>query len=143
MIGPGTGIAPFRAFLEEREARNAPGRNWLFFGDQHEHCDFLYADQLRAWQSSGLLDRLDLAWSRDGETKCYVQHLLAREGATVFEWLESGAAVYVCGDATRMAVDVERTLLDLIATHGERTEEEACSYLEGLKQDRRYQRDVY
>ena len=143
MIGPGTGIAPFRAFLEEREARGAKGLNWLFFGDQHKHCDFLYRDQLEAWRDSGLLSRLDLAWSRDGAEKVYVQHLIKREGQEFFAWLERGAAIYICGDATRMAVDVEQALLAVIATHGNRSADDAQAYLDDLKKSHRYQRDVY
>ncbi|WP_068113083.1 diflavin oxidoreductase [Tropicimonas marinistellae] len=143
MIGPGTGIAPFRAFLEERAARGATGRNWLFFGDQHEACDYLYRAQIEAWQESGLLTRTSLAWSRDGTEKVYVQTLLAQAGAEVFRWLEEGAAIYICGDATRMAADVERTLVDIIATHGKVAQEEAEARLAQLAAAHRYQRDVY
>jgi len=143
MIGPGTGVAPFRAFLEEREARGAQGSNWLFFGDQHERCDFLYREELQAWQDTGLLDRLDLAWSRDGSEKVYVQHLIEREGEDVFDWLKQGAAIYVCGDASRMAADVETALLKVISRHGEMSAEHAQEYLGELKKAHRYQRDVY
>lgn len=143
MIGPGTGIAPFRAFLEEREARNADGRNWLFFGDQHEACDYLYRDQIEAWQDGGLLDRTSLAWSRDGGEKVYVQTLLKQDGAEVFKWLEDGAAIYICGDASRMAADVDRALREIIATHGNRSEEETAQYMDALVAGHRYQRDVY
>ena len=143
MIGPGTGIAPFRAFLEEREARGATGKNWLFFGDQHESCDYLYRDQIEAWQASGLLNELSLAWSRDGAEKVYVQTLLEARGAEVFAWLEEGAAIYICGDASRMAVDVEKALLRIIETGAGVDEAGARAYLDQLSSEHRYQRDVY
>ncbi|MEO1078553.1 MAG: flavodoxin domain-containing protein [Pseudomonadota bacterium] len=143
MIGPGTGIAPFRAFLEEREMRGADGRNWLFFGDQHRGSDFLYEEQLTGWESSGLLDKLSVAWSRDGAEKVYVQHLIKKEGAEFFQWLEHGAAIYICGDATRMAVDVEETLIEVISEHGGLEVHDANAYLEALRKSQRYQRDVY
>lgn len=143
MIGPGTGIAPFRAFLEEREVRGAGGDNWLFFGDQHEATDFLYRDQVLGWQESGLIAKLSLAWSRDGAQKVYVQHLIEEDGAELFAWLERGAAIYICGDASRMAVDVERALLGVIAKHGVRDEAAAEAYLDDLRKAHRYQRDVY
>ena len=142
MIGPGTGIAPFRAFLEEREMRGASGKNWLFFGDQHASCDFLYEETLSAWRDTGLLTKLDLAWSRDGAQKVYVQHLIEANGAEFFAWLQDGAAIYICGDATRMAADVEAAILNVIAAHGP-SDVEAPAYLEGLKSSHRYQRDVY
>lgn len=143
MIGPGTGIAPFRAFLEEREAREAKGKNWLFFGDQHAACDYLYRDSIEAWGENGLLTETSLAWSRDGVEKVYVQTLLEERGQEVFEWLEEGAAIYVCGDATRMAADVEKALLRIIETHGGRSPEDAQTYLDALSAGHRYQRDVY
>ena len=143
MIGPGTGIAPFRAFLEEREARGGEGRNWLFFGDQHEACDYLYRDQIEAWKSAGVLDRASLAWSRDGADKVYVQTLLKQDGAEVFKWLEEGAAIYICGDASRMASDVDKALREIVATHGGKTPEEADAYIDQLSATHRYQRDVY
>ncbi|MEL6643578.1 MAG: flavodoxin domain-containing protein [Pseudomonadota bacterium] len=143
MIGPGTGIAPFRAFLEEREARGATGKNWLFFGDQHEACDYLYRDQIEAWQGSGLLDELSLAWSRDGQDKVYVQTLLEVRADDVFAWLEEGAAVYVCGDASRMAVDVEAALLRVIAKGAGVDADGAQAYLNAMSASHRYQRDVY
>jgi sulfite reductase (NADPH) flavoprotein alpha-component len=143
MIGPGTGIAPFRAFLEERQARGAEGRNWLFFGDQHEASDYLYRDQLEAWTESGLLTRTSLAWSRDSAEKVYVQTLLKQDGAEVFQWLEEGAAIYICGDASRMAADVDRTLHEIVATHGGKSEAEAAAYMDALSASHRYQRDVY
>ncbi|SFR07581.1 diflavin oxidoreductase [Poseidonocella sedimentorum] len=143
MIGPGTGIAPFRAFLEEREMRGATGPNWLFFGDQHEATDYLYRDEIADWQVSGLLTRASLAWSRDGAEKVYVQHLIKREGAEFFGWLESGGAIYICGDATRMAADVEAAILAVIAEHGKMDAEAARVYLDVLAKSHRYQRDVY
>lgn len=143
MIGPGTGIAPFRAFLEERESRSATGRNWLFFGDRHAATDYLYREQLEAWSRSGLLTHLSLAWSRDSEHKVYVQHLIREAGAEFFRWLEDGAAIYICGDATRMAPDVERAILALIAEHGAVDAEAASNYLDRLRAAQRYQRDVY
>ncbi|MEM9630529.1 MAG: flavodoxin domain-containing protein [Pseudomonadota bacterium] len=143
MIGPGTGIAPFRAFLEEREMREAEGDNWLFFGDQHEATDFLYRDEINAWQGSGLLSKASLAWSRDGAEKVYVQHLIEREGSTFFEWLEAGAAIYVCGDASRMAHDVDQAIRRIIAEHGKTDEAGATAYVENLVKSHRYQRDVY
>jgi sulfite reductase (NADPH) flavoprotein alpha-component len=143
MIGPGTGIAPFRAFLEEREACRATGKNWLFFGDQHEDCDYLYRDQIEAWQESGLLTDLSLAWSRDGSEKVYVQTLLEARGAEIFAWLEEGAAIYICGDASRMAVDVQAALLRIIASEGSLDEAGAQAYLDAMSADHRYQRDVY
>ncbi|MCY4181193.1 MAG: flavodoxin domain-containing protein, partial [Litoreibacter sp.] len=129
MIGPGTGIAPFRAFLEEREARGATGKNWLFFGDQHENCDYLYRESIEKWAESGLLNELSLAWSRDGAEKVYVQTLLEERGEEVFAWLEEGAAIYICGDASRMAVDVEAALLRVIAKGAGTDEAGAKAYL--------------
>ncbi|MEM9437633.1 MAG: sulfite reductase flavoprotein subunit alpha [Pseudomonadota bacterium] len=142
MIGPGTGIAPFRAFLEEREARGATGKNWLFFGDQHEATDYLYREQLEAWEEAGLT-RLSLAWSRDGAEKVYVQNLLEQAGGEIFEWLENGAAIYICGDASRMAVDVERALSRIIASGIGGDEAAAQDYLDAMAGEHRYQRDVY
>lgn len=143
MIGPGTGIAPFRAFLEERAARGAEGRNWLFFGDQHEACDFLYREQIEAWSESGVLDRVSLAWSRDGAEKVYVQTLLKENGPEVYDWLEKGAALYICGDASRMAADVDRILREIIAQQGGKSDAEVAAYMEALAASHRYQRDVY
>ncbi len=143
MVGPGTGIAPFRAFLEEREVRGAKGDNWLFFGDREEKNDFIYRDELSAWQQSGLLTRLDLAFSRDQAEKIYVQTRMAENGKTLFEWLECGAYFYVCGDALRMAKDVDSTLHAIIAEHGGLNEAEAKDYVKALKKAKRYVRDVY
>jgi len=143
MIGPGTGIAPFRAFLQERQAIKAPGRNWLFFGHQRSNYDFFYQDELLAMRSAGLLTRLTLAWSRDADEKIYVQHRMREVGRDLWAWLADGAHVYVCGDALRMAKDVERALIDIVATHGARTPEEAATFVTALKQAGRYQTDVY
>jgi sulfite reductase (NADPH) flavoprotein alpha-component len=143
MIGPGTGIAPFRAFLEEREARQAKGKNWLFFGDQHEAEDFLYRDQILAWHASGLLSNLSLAWSRDSGTKVYVQTLIKQQGAEFFKWLEEGAAIYICGDASRMAADVDKALHEVIAEQGGLDNAGAKAYIAKLAAEHRYQRDVY
>ena len=143
MVGPGTGIAPFRAFLEERFATRATGKNWLFFGDQHESCDFLYRDWLQSFLDNKCLDRLDLAWSRDGDEKVYVQHKMLAAGAELFQWLEKGAHFYVCGDAKRMAHDVDAALKSIVAEHGEMSDDDATRYVTHLAESHRYQRDVY
>ncbi len=143
MVGPGTGIAPFRAFLEEREVTEAPGRNWLFFGDQHRETDFLYGDQWLALQKRGILTRLDLAFSRDQAERIYVQHRMRENAAELYAWLRDGAHFYVCGDASRMAKDVHRTLVEIAVTEGRMTEEAAEAWLKTLEQEGRYQRDVY
>ncbi len=143
MIGPGTGIAPFRAFLEERQATGQPGDNWLFFGEQREKMDFLYKDQLLGMVKDGVLKRLDTAFSRDQHNKVYVQDKMQEQAAELFRWLERGAYFYVCGDATRMAKDVETALLDVIAKGSNGTLEHAAEYLATMKKQKRYQRDVY
>jgi sulfite reductase (NADPH) flavoprotein alpha-component len=143
MVGPGTGIAPFRAFLEERAATNAPGKNWLFFGDQKAATDFLYADQLHAWRASGLLTRLDVAFSRDQAEKIYVQHRMLEHAVELFAWLEQGAFFYVCGDASRMAKDVDAALHQIVEQTGKKSPAEAAAYVQALKTAKRYQRDVY
>jgi sulfite reductase (NADPH) flavoprotein alpha-component len=143
MVGPGTGIAPFRAFLEEREARAAKGRNWLFFGDQKRVTDFLYEDQIVDWHRRGILNRLDLAFSRDQAEKIYVQTRMEENAAELWAWLEEGAHFYVCGDAKRMAKDVEDTLLHIAAEQGGKSAGEAKAWLDGLAKAGRYQRDVY
>ena len=143
MIGPGTGVAPFRAFLLDRKATGAPGKNWLFFGHQRSDCDFFYADELNAMKTSGLLTRLSLAWSRDGEKKFYVQDRLREVGREVWNWLAEGAHLYICGDAKRMAKDVERALVDIIAQYGARSIDEAISFVADLKKRGRFQLDVY
>jgi sulfite reductase (NADPH) flavoprotein alpha-component len=143
MVGPGTGIAPFRAFLEERRAIGAKGRNWLFFGDQKSTTDFLYREEIEAFQRDGLLTRLDLGWSRDQAEKVYVQHRMLEHAAEFFAWLEAGAHFYVCGDAARMAKDVDAALRQVIQTAGGKSAEKAVAYVATLKKERRYQRDVY
>ncbi|HEX9046720.1 MAG TPA: sulfite reductase subunit alpha [Verrucomicrobiae bacterium] len=143
MVGPGTGIAPFRAFLEERLATGAKGKNWLFFGDQTRASDFLYEEQLMEWQKSGLLARLDLAFSRDQTEKIYVQNRMLENGAELWSWLEAGGHFYVCGDASRMAKDVDAALHKIIETHGGKSADDAKEYVAKLKNDKRYQRDVY
>jgi sulfite reductase (NADPH) flavoprotein alpha-component len=143
MIGPGTGVAPFRAFLHERQAIKAPGRNWLFFGHQRSQCDFFYEDEFAAMQADGLLTRLSLAWSRDGDAKVYVQHRMREAGEELWSWLSEGAHVYVCGDALRMAKDVETALADIVVRHGGRSPTEAAQFLAELKATSRYQADVY
>lgn len=143
MVGPGVGVAPFRSFLLERESRAAPGRNWLFFGDQHESCDFLYRDELAKWTASGLLTELTTAFSRDQDHKVYVQDRLVARGEDVYRWLEDGAHFYVCGDGTAMSHAVEAALVEVVAKHGDRSEAEAWDYLADLKRQRRYSQDVY
>lgn len=143
MIGPGTGIAPFRSFMQEREAQEAEGKNWLFFGNPNFTQDFLYQVEWQAYVKSGLLSRISLAFSRDQQDKIYVQDRLREEGAAVYEWLESGAYVYVCGDAMRMAKDVESALLEVIKEHGGKSDAEAKAYLIALRKAKRYQKDVY
>lgn len=143
MIGPGTGIAPFRAFLEERESTGANGRNWLFFGDQHFVTDFLYQTEIQAWKESGLLSRVNLAFSRDQSQKIYVQHKMVQYGEAFFEWLQQGAYIYVCGAKEPMSIDVENTLLYIIQKHGNLTTAQAEEYVERLKEEGRYLKDVY
>jgi sulfite reductase (NADPH) flavoprotein alpha-component len=143
MIGPGTGLAPFRAFLQERQATKAAGRNWLFFGHQRSDYDFFYEDELKAMRKDGLLTRLTLAWSRDAKEKIYVQHRMRDDGRDLWAWLNEGAHIYVCGDALRMAKDVERALIDVVAEHGKRSPEDAARYVAELKKNDRYQADVY
>ena len=143
MIGPGTGIAPFRAFLLDRRATGSTGRNWLFFGHQRSSCDFFYSDELNAMKTAGLLTRLSLAWSRDGDKKFYVQDRMRELGRELWTWLAEGAHVYVCGDAKRMAKDVERALVDIVAQHGARSTDEAVSFVGELKKKGRFQQDVY
>jgi sulfite reductase (NADPH) flavoprotein alpha-component len=143
MIGPGTGIAPFRAFLEERQAKGETGDNWLFFGDQRRSLDFLYQEQLEAMHKEGVLTRLDTAFSRDQAKKVYVQDRMQENAAELYAWLERGAYFYVCGDATRMAKDVELALLDVIAKGSNGTLDHANEYLATMKNQKRYQRDVY
>jgi sulfite reductase (NADPH) flavoprotein alpha-component len=143
MIGPGTGIAPFRAFLHERWAARAPGRNWLFFGHQRRDFDFFYEDELKGMRAAGVLNRLTLAWSRDAAEKIYVQDRMREVGRDLWQWLADGAHIYVCGDAQRMAKDVERAWVDVIAAHGARSMDEAIAFVAKLKKTGRYQTDVY
>ena len=143
MIGPGTGIAPFRAFMQERDATEALGKNWLFFGNPNFTQDFLYQTEWQGYLKSGLLSKISLAFSRDQANKIYVQDRLKENGKAVFEWLEQGAHFYICGDALRMAKDVETTLLDLVAEHGNKTTAEAKEYVTNLRKSKRYQKDVY
>lgn len=143
MVGPGTGIAPFRAFLEEREATEAPGKNWLFFGDQKRITDFLYHDQIIEWVQKGVLTRLDTAFSRDQEEKVYVQTRMLQAGSELWQWLEEGAYFYVCGDAKRMAKDVDTALHEVIQTAGGKSADEAAAYVAQMKKEKRYARDVY
>ncbi|MDP9706352.1 UNVERIFIED_ORG: sulfite reductase (NADPH) flavoprotein alpha-component [Rahnella aquatilis] len=143
MIGPGTGIAPFRAFIQQRDNDGATGKNWLFFGNPHFTDDFLYQVEWQRYVKDGLLTNISLAWSRDQAEKVYVQDKLREQGAEVWQWLQEGAHVYVCGDANRMAKDVEQALLEIIAEYGVMDLETADEYLSELRLDRRYQRDVY
>ena len=143
MVGPGTGIALFRGFLQERAATRAPGRNWLYFGDRHLATDFLYQDELEAWLDDGTLARLDTAFSRDQDHKIYVQDRILEAADEMWAWLENGAYFYVCGDASRMAPDVDRALHQLIEKAGHRTPEQAEEVVSALKKEKRYRRDVY
>jgi sulfite reductase (NADPH) flavoprotein alpha-component len=143
MVGPGTGIAPFRAFLQERQAIGARGRNWLFFGDQKAASDFLYREELLGMEESGLLTRLDVAFSRDQAEKIYVQQRMLENAAELYAWLEAGAHFYVCGDASRMAKDVDAALHRVVETAGGKSADAAAAYVQALKAAKRYQRDVY
>jgi len=143
MIGPGTGVAPFRAFMQEREARDANGDNWMFFGDQTFTQDFLYQVEWQNYLKSGLLTRMDVAFSRDQAEKVYVQDRLKEQASDVFAWLERGAHLYICGDANRMAKDVHQTLVEIIQEHGKLSAEQAEDYLKSLRSNKRYQKDVY
>jgi len=143
MVGPGTGIAPFRAFLHERAAHGAKGKNWLFFGDQKADTDFLYREELEGLKKSGILTRLDLAFSRDQKEKIYVQNRMVEAAAELYAWLEEGGCFYVCGDASRMAKDVDAALHKVVELAGGKSAEEAATYIQALKTAKRYQRDVY
>ena len=143
MVGPGTGIAPFRVFLEERKATNAPGRNWLFFGNPHAATDFIYEEEITSMQKDGVIQKLDLAFSRDQEEKIYVQDRMLENGAELWSWLQGGGHFYVCGDASRMAKDVDAALHTIAQEHGGLSEEDAIAYYKQLKKDKRYGRDVY
>jgi len=143
MIGPGTGIAPFRSFLAERDSVGAPGKNWLFFGDQHFTTDFLYQTEIQAWAQTGVLTKVNTAFSRDQAQKVYVQHRMQQQAAGVFQWLETGAHLYLCGAKEPMSVDVENTLLEIIRKEGNRTTAQAIGYLDELKETGRFAKDVY
>ena len=143
MIASGTGIAPFRAFVQQRAATAASGRNWLIFGNPHFSEDFLYQTEWQRFAKDGYLHRYSFAWSRDQAEKVYVQDKIRAEAAELWQWLQNGAHIYVCGDAGKMAKDVENALLDVIATQGGLDADGADEYLDGLRQDKRYQRDVY
>ena len=145
MVGPGTGIAPFRAFLQQRQMEGDSGRNWLFFGDWTEEGEYLYRDEMEAWRESGLIDHHDLAWSRAGPEKVYVQHLMEQHGEEIWNWIDGGAYFYVCGDKNYMAKDVHSTLIGICSEYGGMSEEEAKEFVESglMKTEKRYLRDVY
>ena len=143
MIGPGTGVAPFRAFVQEREERDASGKNWLFFGAQHFLTDFLYQSDWVKWRDKGLMSRIDVAFSRDQKDKIYVQDKLRKQGKDIYAWLQDGANLYVCGDANAMALDVHEALIEIAGEHGGMKADAAADYVKQLQKDKRYQRDVY
>ena len=143
MVGPGTGIAPFRAFVEHRAALEQKGKSWLFFGDQRYMFDFLYQTEWQEHLANGALTKLDVAFSRDQPEKIYVQHRMIERGAELYQWIKEGAHIYVCGDANRMATDVHNALSQILQTHGNLSAESAEAELETLKKSKRYQRDVY
>jgi|SRR5690625_293888 len=143
MVGPGTGVAPFRGFLQEREAKRSSGRNWLFFGEQRRESDFLYQEDFEKFLENGTLARLDLAFSRDQAEKIYVQDRMREQGEELWKWIEKGAYFYVCGDAKRMAKDVDTALREIVAEHGKMTAEEAAEYVKVMRREQRYMRDVY
>ena len=145
MVGPGTGIAPFRAFLQQRDLNGDKGRNWLFFGDWTESGEYYYKEEMDDWTERGVLNKHDLAWSRDGSEKVYVQHLMKKNGVEIWNWINGGGYFYVCGDKSRMAKDVHQTLIDICSEHGGMTPEDAKSFVEDvmMKKEKRYLRDVY
>ena len=145
MVGPGTGIAPFRAFLQQRQMEGDSGRNWLFFGDWTEEGEYLYRDEMEEWRENGLIDRHDLAWSRAGPEKVYVQHLMEQHGEEIWNWIDGGAYFYVCGDKNYMARDVHSTLIGICSEYGGMSKEEAKEFVESglMKAEKRYLRDVY
>jgi sulfite reductase (NADPH) flavoprotein alpha-component len=144
MVGPGTGVAPFRAYLQERKVTGAKGKNWLFFGSQHQRSDFAYGDEFEAFKKEGLLTQLDCAWSRDQSEKIYVQHRMRENAAEIWKWIDAeGGHFFVCGDAKRMAKDVDATLRKIVQEQGGKSVEQANEYVEKLKSDKRYKRDVY
>ena len=145
MVGPGTGIAPFRAFLQQREINKDSGRNWLFFGDWTEEGEYLYRDEMNEWKERGIISKHDLAWSRQGSEKVYVQHLMEKNGEEIWNWIEGGAFFYVCGDKQYMAKDVHSTLINICSEYGGMSQEEAKDFVESglMKSEKRYLRDVY
>jgi sulfite reductase (NADPH) flavoprotein alpha-component len=143
MVGPGTGIAPFRAFIEERKSTGATGKNWLFFGDRSQKTDYLYGDEWESYQKDGILNEMDLAWSRDQAEKVYVQHKMLEKGTQLWKWLNDGAVFYVCGDASRMAKDVDQALRYIAQEEGLMSDEDAGAWVKGLQKERRYLKDVY
>ena len=143
MVGPGTGIAPFRAFLQERKATGAKGKNWLFFGEQRATSDFFYKDEFESWQSEAILTKFTTAFSRDQAYKIYVQNRMLENAAELYDWLENGAIFYVCGDASRMAKDVDTALHQIVEKAGSKTSEQAKEYVDALKKEKRYRKDVY
>ncbi|KON69253.1 sulfite reductase [NADPH] flavoprotein alpha-component [Peribacillus butanolivorans] len=143
MVGPGTGIAPFRSFIQEREETEANGKTWLFFGDQHFVTDFLYQTEWQKWLKTSVLTKMDVAFSRDADEKVYVQHRMLEHSRKLYEWLQEGAAVYICGDEKNMAHDVHNTLIEIIEKEGQMSHADAQDYLEEMQQNKRYQRDVY
>jgi sulfite reductase (NADPH) flavoprotein alpha-component len=143
MIGPGTGIAPFRSFIAERDAAGASGKNWLFFGEQHFISDFLYQEEIQSWFETGVLTKVNTAFSRDQPEKIYVQHKMWQHGKELFEWIHTGGYVFVCGSKDPMSIDVENTLIQIIKDFGERSDEDAVKYLDDMKEDGRYVKDVY
>ncbi|WP_436376989.1 assimilatory sulfite reductase (NADPH) flavoprotein subunit [Cytobacillus sp. BC1816] len=143
MVGPGTGIAPFRSFMQDREESGADGKSWIFFGDQHFVTDFLYQTEWQKWLKDGVLSKLDVAFSRDGDEKVYVQHRMQENSKELFQWLQEGAAVYICGDEKNMAHDVHNTLIDIIEKEGGISRDQALEYLADMQKNKRYQRDVY
>jgi len=145
MVGPGTGIAPFRAFLQQREINTDSGRNWLFFGDWTEEGEFLYRDEIGEWTEKGVISKIDLAWSRQGSEKVYVQHLMKKNGEEIWDWIKEGAYFYVCGDKQYMAKDVHSTLIEICAEYGNMSPDESKDFVEKglMKTEKRYLRDVY
>jgi sulfite reductase (NADPH) flavoprotein alpha-component len=143
MVGPGTGIAPFRAYLQERKATGATGKNWLFFGEQHSRTDFFYREEFETLQREGVLTRFDTAFSRDQAYKVYVQHRLLENAKEVYSWLQEGAHFFVCGDEAKMAKDVDLALHQIVEKEGRVSPEGAAAYVESLRKEKRYKRDVY
>ena len=143
MIGPGTGIAAFRGFLSEREAIGATGRSWLFFGEQHFEKDFLYQTEIQNWEATGTLTKVNVAFSRDQKNKIYVQDRMLSNGAELYQWIQNGAYIYVCGKKDPMSLDVEKTLIEIVQQYGNKTLEESKQFITELKDTHRYHKDVY